>query len=137
VTLIPDLEVLPPVIPRGARDIGDGYVLLHARNNVCRHISASEEVAFAAYLKDSHGIDVNANWSPTLTHWARLHLTNGQVARSAWKKKLKPLHKVWMARNIKVCVFFGHPSIQLICYRLNYNQAQRHDSQKFYFTSEL
>lgn len=113
VTLIPDLEVSPPVIPRGARDIGDGYVLLRARDNVCRHISASEEVAFAAYLKDSHGIDVNANWSPTLTRWARLRLPNGQVARSAWKEKLKPLHKVRMARNIKVCVSFGHPSIQL------------------------
>ena len=65
-TLIPDLEASPPVLPQGAQDIGDGYVFLCARDNVYRHISVSEEVAFAVYLKDSHGIDVNKYWSSTL-----------------------------------------------------------------------
>jgi hypothetical protein len=107
VALIPDLEHSPPVIPRGARDIGDGYVLLHARDKVYYHINASEKVAFAEYLKDIHSIDVGENWSPVLTRWARLHLPNGQVARSAWKEKLKPLHKVRMARNVKVCYMYS------------------------------
>ncbi|KAJ6493798.1 hypothetical protein DFH09DRAFT_826544, partial [Mycena vulgaris] len=34
--------------------------------------------------------------------WARLRLPNGQIARSAWKEHRRPLHKVRMARNVKI-----------------------------------
>ncbi|KAF8810988.1 hypothetical protein BYT27DRAFT_7253126 [Phlegmacium glaucopus] len=102
IALIPDLENSPPVIPRGAQDLGDGYILLRARDKLYRRIDVSEEVAFAGYLKDIHGIDVDEDWSPVLARWARLRLPNGQVARSAWKEKLKPLLKVRMARNVKI-----------------------------------
>jgi hypothetical protein len=141
VALIPDLEPSPPIIPRGARDIGDGYVLLRARDNFYYHINASEKVAFAGYLKDINDIDIDEDWSPVLTRWARLRLPNGQVARSAWKEQLKPLNKVRMARNVKVWyIFFGlYKQLEqlYIIRRLNYFQAQRHDSQKFSTTSEL
>ncbi|KAH9941333.1 hypothetical protein B0H21DRAFT_676936, partial [Amylocystis lapponica] len=33
--------------------------------------------------------------------WARLRLPNGQVARTAWKEKRKPLHKLRISRNVK------------------------------------
>ena len=104
VALIPDLEPSPPIIPWGARDIGNGYVLLRARDKAYYHINASERVVFAGYLKDtpSHDIDIDEDWSPGVVRWARLRLPNGQVARSAWKERLKPLNKVRMARNVKV-----------------------------------
>jgi hypothetical protein len=102
VALIPDLESLPPSVPRGARDIGNGYILLRARDKVSYHMNTSEKNAFARYLKDTCGIDIDEDWSPVLARWARLRLPNGQVARSAWKENLKPLNKVRMARNVKV-----------------------------------
>ncbi|KAF8804536.1 hypothetical protein BYT27DRAFT_7106488, partial [Phlegmacium glaucopus] len=123
IALIPDLENSPPVIPQGARDLGDGYVLLCARDKLCCCINVSEEVAFAGYLKDIHGIDVDEDWSPVLAHWAQLRLPNGQVARSAWKEKLKPLLKVRMACNVKVLlamvVFYSLPHCNLL--DLSYN----------------
>jgi len=100
--MVPDLEPSLPVLPRGACEIGNGYVLLRARDNVRRSISTLEKAAFATYLRDNHNIDPGEDWAPVLVRWARLRLPNGQVARSAWKEKLKPLEKVRMARNVKV-----------------------------------
>ncbi|KAJ6524622.1 hypothetical protein DFH09DRAFT_937130 [Mycena vulgaris] len=37
----------------------------------------------------------------TLKRWAHLRLPNGQIARSGWKEKHKPLKNVRMARNVK------------------------------------
>lgn len=34
----------------------------------------------------------------------RYDFQNGQVARSAWKEKLKPLEKLRTARNVEVCL---------------------------------
>jgi len=74
VALIPDLEPSPPIIPRGVRDIGNGYVLLHARDKAYYHINALERVAFAGYLKDTHDIDIDEDRSPGVVRWARLRL---------------------------------------------------------------
>ena len=62
--------------------------------------------AFAAYLNDAHALQVADNWSPGVARWARLRLPNGQVAQSSWKEQLKPLEKVRMAHNVKVCILF-------------------------------
>ena len=100
--MIPDLDPLPPAMPRGSRDIGDGFVLLRAKDKVLRAMRDCERQAFADYLKNTHTLQVPECWSPEVIRWARLRLPNGQVARSAWKEKLKPLEKVRMARNVKV-----------------------------------
>ena len=65
-----------------------------------------EKQAFAAYLNNIHALQVADDWSPGIARWARLHFPNGQVVRSSWKEQLKPLQKVRMARNVKVCIFF-------------------------------
>jgi hypothetical protein len=65
-----------------------------------------EKQAFAAYLNDTHALQVTDNWSPGVARWARLCLPNGQVAQSSWKELLKPLEKVRMACNVKVCILF-------------------------------
>ena len=93
------------VVPRGGQDLGDGYVLLRAKGRVLTAMRDCEIQAFASYLKDTHAIQVAENWFPEVCKWARLRLPNGQVARSSWKEKLKPLTKVRMARNIKVRLY--------------------------------
>jgi hypothetical protein len=100
--MIPDLENLKPTVPRGGKDLGGGYILLRAKDNALASMRDCEKIAFAKHLHENHGVSVEIDWSPSIYRWARLRLPNGQVARSAWKEKLKPLEKVRMARNIKV-----------------------------------
>ncbi|KAF4587957.1 hypothetical protein EYR38_009918 [Pleurotus pulmonarius] len=77
----------------GALDIGNGYILLRARDRY-RH-TLSGDVAQAVQLVTN---------STKVVRWARLQLPNGQVARSAWKEKPKPLNKVRIARMVQICV---------------------------------
>ncbi|KAF8803010.1 hypothetical protein BYT27DRAFT_7226199 [Phlegmacium glaucopus] len=82
--MIPELEEEKPKIPRGAQDIGEGYVLLRARDKYLANILPEVDDYLA------------------VRRWARLQLPNGQVARSLWKESLKPLTKIRMARNVKI-----------------------------------
>jgi hypothetical protein len=100
--MFPDLEESEDKIPRGAKDLGNGYVLLRAREETAKYIEDAECRALKLYLQDTCNIHIPQNWSPKISRWARLRLPNGQVARSAWKEKLKPLEKVRMARNVTV-----------------------------------
>jgi hypothetical protein len=103
--MVPDLDSSdsPPTIPRGGKDCSNGYILLRAKDNALRDMRPCEINAFAAYLTDIHALQIADDWSPKIARWARLRLPNGQIARSAWKEQLKPLQKVRMARNVKVC----------------------------------
>ena len=100
--MIPDLEKPENLIPSGAKDLGNGYALLraHERKPSCMNYCECQELA--KYLLINHGIQTPRDWQFMVTRWARLWLPNGQVARSAWKEKLKPLMKVRMARNVMV-----------------------------------
>jgi hypothetical protein len=100
--MIPDLEPPENPLPRGSLDLGDGYVLLTATDNASREVDEFEGAAIRAYLV-SAGHPPSALWKPVVTRWSRVRLPNGQVARSAWKEKLKPIEKLRCARNIKVC----------------------------------
>ncbi|KAF8223727.1 hypothetical protein L208DRAFT_1315422 [Tricholoma matsutake] len=106
--MVPDLEPSPPVVPRGGKDISDGYILLQAKDSCLRPITDIEKQAFSIYLKDTHALEFAEDWSPGVAKWARLHLPNGQGAWSSWKEKLKPLEKVRMAQYIKVCTVSDH-----------------------------
>lgn len=98
--MIPDLEGPDNSIPRGAKDLGDGYILLRARDRTARQVDVAESQALRRYLQSTHNKDLPEGWAPKVLRWARLRLPNGQVARSAWKEKLKPLERVRMARNV-------------------------------------
>ena len=100
--MFPDLEESKDAIPRGAKDLGNGYILLRAREETARYMEDAECKALKLYLQDTCNVDTPQNWSPKISRWARLRLPNGQVARSAWKEKLRPLKKVRMARNVTV-----------------------------------
>jgi hypothetical protein len=92
-------------LPRYSESIGDGYVLLRARDRRPQSLSATEMEPIARYFEHFGEIAPSK-----ITRWARLLLPTGQVARSAWKEGKKPLEKVRMARNVKV-------SINLTCKR--------------------
>ncbi len=88
--------------PRGSQDLGRGFLLLRARDSCKREIkNTSEAAAIRAYFTAASE-DLHEEWKPFVERWARVQLPNGQVARSAWKEKQKPLTKVRMARNVKV-----------------------------------
>ncbi|KAI0054504.1 hypothetical protein BV25DRAFT_1873322 [Artomyces pyxidatus] len=96
--MIPDLEPEKSKIPRGGRDLGEGYVLLRAREKYPHLLEGVEAEAVLSRLVPDAEPDENI----AVAKWARLRLPTGQVARSAWKEKLKPLEKTRMARNVKV-----------------------------------
>ncbi|KAJ7049353.1 hypothetical protein C8F01DRAFT_1002515 [Mycena amicta] len=81
-------------IPRGARDLGGGFVLLRRRDELPHWISGKEADALREYL--------GAEGDVRVKRWARLRLPNGQIARSSWKEKSKALEKVRMSRNVKL-----------------------------------
>jgi hypothetical protein len=63
--MIPDLDPSPPDIPRGAKDLGDGFVLLRAKDKVSQTARTCEREALLSYLKDAHAT-VDENWVPTI-----------------------------------------------------------------------
>ncbi len=106
--MIPDLSP-PASLPRGAVDLGQGYILLRARDRYDRSMRPLEASALLHHLArragaERRGYSVGNSWCPKITRWARLQLPNGQVARSRWKESLKPLRKLRTARNVKARV---------------------------------
>jgi hypothetical protein len=99
--MIPDLEEPTNVLPRGAQDLGGGYVLLKARQKNATRMREHEAVALRAYcLEQDH--DLSDSCDLRVLRWARLRVPTGQVARSLWKESLKAINQVRMARNVKV-----------------------------------
>lgn len=104
IAMIPDLKPSSKSnLPRGALDLGGGYVLLRAQDRYNRHMKETEAAAFKEYLQHQHSLVLREDWLPgKITRWARLLLPNGQISRSQWKEGLKPINKIRTARNVKV-----------------------------------
>ncbi|KAF8078225.1 hypothetical protein FPV67DRAFT_1557598 [Lyophyllum atratum] len=93
-------------LPQGSLDIGDGYVLLRAKDKYARSIHGDEGRVIKEYLvveEAKLGNHPPANWSgPRVARWARLRLSTGQVARSAWKENSKSLENLRRAQCVKI-----------------------------------
>ena len=101
--MVPDLEPNTDSLPRNSNDIGDGYVLLRARDLSACLIDGNAGMAIQKFYEEQGFGDFDENWFPHIIRWARLRLPNGQIARSSWKEKLKSADsQVRTARNIKV-----------------------------------
>jgi hypothetical protein len=84
-------------LPRGAQEIGRGYVLLCARDrNIIEISDEQEKNIFTSFLLAS-GIP---QLKLSIIRWARLRLPNGQIARSAWKELQNKNTR--NSRNVKV-----------------------------------
>jgi hypothetical protein len=64
--MIPDLDPSPPDVPHGAKDLGNGFVLLCAKDRVPQTVKTCEKEALFKYLKDAHDATVDENWTPTI-----------------------------------------------------------------------
>ncbi|KAJ6492469.1 hypothetical protein C8R47DRAFT_1214279 [Mycena vitilis] len=98
--IIPDLEPELNKLPRGAVDVGGGYVLLRAQDSCSRPVRGCEEAAIREYLRDEFGDDIAEEWQPSVVRWARLRLPNGQIVRSWWKEEY--MTQLRAARHVKV-----------------------------------
>nr|GAT53133.1 predicted protein [Mycena chlorophos] len=97
--LVPALDPIDTPLPRRAVELRNRYVLLGARDDHPQHILDAPGQILREFVEEMTGQDFPDEWAPSLCRYARLRLPNGQIARSAWREKLKPLHKVRMARN--------------------------------------
>ena len=97
--MIPDLDQTKAAedLPRGAMDLGDGYVLLRAREEEARALRDCVAEALRAFLPAApRGEDI------LVRRWARLRIPTGQICNSVWKELNKPLEKRRTARMVKV-----------------------------------
>ncbi|KAJ7597939.1 hypothetical protein C8J56DRAFT_1001587 [Mycena floridula] len=65
------------------RDLGDGYVLLAATDDVARDVTEPEGTAIMDFWKDKGWSNLET-WPHAVKRWARLHLPNGQILCSCW-----------------------------------------------------
>ena len=105
-SMFPTFKPSKSDIPRGALDLGGGYILLRAQDRYSRLMKEAEAMAFRTYIQhhSRHSLAQfgNDHWPPKIVRWARLRLPNGQIARSRWKEALKPINKIRVSRNVKV-----------------------------------
>jgi hypothetical protein len=99
--MIPDLDVdgtSEERLPRGSKDVGQGYILLRAREEEPHPLRDCERRALCDFL--------NIPQSTTeicVRRWAKLRIPTGQNCYSAWKELERPLERRRTARNVKVC----------------------------------
>ena len=100
--IIPDLERFDNLLPHESEDLGNGYVLLRARDQVaCKVSNLHELYAIRKYI-EKDGFVLPNGWEPYVRRWARVRLPNGQVARALWKEGTRVLEKLRISRNLKV-----------------------------------
>ncbi|KAF9463667.1 hypothetical protein BDZ94DRAFT_1258256, partial [Collybia nuda] len=99
--MLPDILLSDESLPRGAKDLGDKYVLLRACEDTPKPVTTAEAVAIMDYW-ETQGWPNQDQWPRAVARWARLRLPNGQTARSTWyeERATKPLRKT-------SCVKFG------------------------------
>ncbi|KAF8262840.1 hypothetical protein EI94DRAFT_1704458 [Lactarius quietus] len=104
-TILPDLEPDDPILPRGAVDLGDGYILLRAWDETGVRFYGKHADAICAFLVMELGQGaLPVDWVPKYIHWAQLRLPNLQIACCAWKENSRKTAVALLhhSRNVKV-----------------------------------
>ena len=83
--------------PRGAIDIGAGYVLLGPKDARPHPLSDIENNALNSFYPDIGPVPRRS-----IYRWARLQIPTGQVARSYWKEVIRTPDGARTDRNVKV-----------------------------------
>ena len=102
--ILPELDEPKDLLPRGALDLHGGYVLLRAQESSPSLMINSAAVALRTYYEREGQRLTDNGTGYQVIRWARLRIPTGQIARSAWKEKLKSACNVRMARNVKLKV---------------------------------
>ena len=102
--MLPDLDPDTHSLPRGAIDLGDGYILLRAREEHGGILRGKQAEALHTFAILKSGPEIPDDWEPRCTRWARLRLPNLQIARCAWKEteRASAAERVRRSRNVKV-----------------------------------
>ena len=79
-------------LPKGAMDIGGGYIMLQPRDKIPAEIPGRPAEVLSQAINTSR-----------IRRWGRARLPNGQVARSLWSERRRASQKVRVSRNVKVC----------------------------------
>jgi hypothetical protein len=69
--------------PQGAKDLRQGYALLHACQKTVKPVDEVEARAILRYWEENGWPNLD-DWPRDIKCWARLRLPNGQTARSRW-----------------------------------------------------
>jgi len=88
-------------LPQGAKDLGQGYALLHACQTTAKPVMEAEAVVILKYWKEMDWLNLNI-WPRSVKRWSRLQLPNGQKACSRWYE-LHLTHPLWKTTCVKVC----------------------------------
>ena len=93
--------------PRGAKDLRQGYALLHPCEDTARQVTEAKAYAILTYWEEKGWPNHNV-WPRAVMRWVHLQLPNGQKARSRWyeARSTRPLRKTTC---VKVSIFTLSP----------------------------
>jgi hypothetical protein len=103
--MIPEINDSRDTLPHGSMDLGNGYVLLKAKQRYPSLPSETETLAIQTYFEMNGDPGVFSHFK--ITRWARLHLPTGQIAHTAWKECLKPTDHLRRSRCVQVSMYFN------------------------------
>jgi len=92
--ILPELDEPKNLLPRGALDLHNGYVLLRAWEPSPSLMTDFAAVALRSYYEGEGQPLTDNGISYWVIRWARLCIPTGQIARSAWKENLKSFNNV-------------------------------------------
>jgi hypothetical protein len=95
----PSIEETPKT-PRSTYALGDGYLLLAAKEAKASPIPHAENEAIRRFLLSNRIREIHEQYE--VNRWARLQLPNGQIARSRWKEEATARKSIRISRNVKV-----------------------------------
>lgn len=122
--IYPDLDPTAVLhLLKFSQDLGHGYVLLQPRDKCSVRISGQGR----AILSQMFNISM-------IRQWGRLCLLNGQVAWSLWCESKWASSRVWVTRNVKVCLILQHSlSLGSKYMKIELNGQTEYAKIQFYF----
>lgn len=122
--IAPTIFKVPSISSGLNLEIGDGYALLHKRDETFYILNEEQSTALHAYLSSFHMAELDARpLDYKVYRWARLRLPNGQISRSLWSERyMKKLPR--RGRNVKL----------LLPEQAESDPKERVGEVKFYFT---
>ena len=131
-------------LPRGAYDVGDGYVLKRFRDRRPHTLRPCEAEVLCDFVR-TQGMATNPEWlaTPSVIRWARLQLPTGQLA-GAWKEKDKHLADRRTRRMVEVSkhgltsiAYENFEDDSCLFTSIRYPTMEKWKLQKSIFTSSL
>lgn len=122
-------------LPAYSMDLGDGYVLLTARDNVKRKVSDKEANAILG-LWESNGWPNLHGWTKEVKRWARLRIPNGQVARSVWgeSRSRKKLRRTTIVKVSHSLAYYTFACSNSESFKFSHNGAVQFGEVQYYFS---